>query len=71
MAQPASYREAHSHTRLRVAPHEEYYRHVHATKTEIVAAIDNWVKFYNSVRRHSSVGVLSPDDFEQSLHTAA
>ncbi|WP_410610255.1 IS3 family transposase [Amycolatopsis sp. lyj-109] len=50
---------------------EEYYRHVYATKTELVAAIDNWVKFYNSVRRHSSIGMLSPDTFEQSLPTAA
>jgi putative transposase len=51
--------------------HEEYYRHVYATKTELVAAIDKWVKFYNSVRRHSSIGMLSPDTFEQSLRTAA
>jgi putative transposase len=50
--------------------HEEYYRHVYATKAELVAAVDNWVKFYNSVRRHSSIGMLSPDIFEQSLHTA-
>lgn len=51
--------------------HEEYYRHAYATKSELVAAVDNWVKFYNSVRRHSSIGMLSPDTFEQSLRTAA
>ncbi len=51
--------------------HEEYYRHVYATKAELVAAVDNWVRFYNSVRRHSSIGMLSPDNFEQSLRTAA
>ncbi|MGW4523378.1 IS3 family transposase [Amycolatopsis sp. NPDC004378] len=51
--------------------HEHYYRHVYATKTELVAAVDNWVKFYNSVRRHSSIGMLSPDTFEQSLRMAA
>ncbi|RJQ83953.1 integrase core domain-containing protein, partial [Amycolatopsis panacis] len=40
-------------------------------KSELVAAVDNWVKFYNSVRRHSSIGMLSPDTFEQSLRMAA
>jgi transposase InsO family protein len=33
--------------------HEEYYRHVYATKTDLVAAVDNWIGFYDSVRRHS------------------
>jgi transposase InsO family protein len=51
--------------------HEEFYRHVYATKTELVAAIDNWVSFYNSVRRHSALGMLSPSDYEKSLRAAA
>lgn len=51
--------------------HEEYYRHVYATKAELVAAIDNWVSFYNSVRRHSALGMLSPSDYEKSLRTVA
>jgi putative transposase len=51
--------------------HEEYYRHVYATKTELVAAVDKWVRFYNSRRRHSAIGMLSPDDFEKSLPAAA
>ncbi|WIY03580.1 IS3 family transposase [Amycolatopsis mongoliensis] len=51
--------------------HEHYYRHAYATKMELVAAVDNWVRFYNSVRRHSAIGMLSPDNFEQSLRTAA
>jgi putative transposase len=51
--------------------HEHYYRYAYAIKTELVAAVDNWVRFYNSVRRHSSIGMLSPDNFEQSLRTAA
>jgi putative transposase len=51
--------------------HEEYYRHVYATKTELVAAVDNWVMFYNSVRRHSAIGMLSPDNYENSLRVAA
>ncbi|WP_410666757.1 IS3 family transposase [Amycolatopsis sp. cmx-4-68] len=51
--------------------HEEYYRHVYATKSELVAAVDNWVTLYNSVRRHSSIGMVSPDDYEKSLPAAA
>jgi len=51
--------------------HEQYYRHVYATKAELVAAIDKWVNFYNSVRRHSALGMLSPNDYEKSLRAAA
>ncbi|MCK0093843.1 IS3 family transposase [Rhodococcus sp. F64268] len=47
--------------------HEEYYRHVYATKSELVAGVDNWIVFYNTVRRNSAVGMLSPDSFETSL----
>ncbi len=50
--------------------HEEYYRHVYATKSELVAAVDNWIVFYNTGRRHSSVGMLSPDSYEKSLQAA-
>ena len=51
--------------------HEEYYRHVYATKAELVAAVDKWVRFYNSVRRHSAIGMLSPDVYEKSLPAVA
>ena len=51
--------------------HEHYYRHAYATKTELVAAVDNWITFYNSRRRHSAIGMLSPDNFETSLQAAA
>jgi transposase InsO family protein len=47
--------------------HEYYYRHVFTTKAELVAAVDNWMNFYNSRRRHSSIGMLSPDEYERSL----
>lgn len=50
---------------------ERYYRHTYTTKTELVAAVNKWIQFYNSVRRHSSVGMLSPDNFEQSPRAAA
>lgn len=47
--------------------HEFYYRHTFATKAELIAAVDNWMTFYNSRRRHSSIGMLSPDEYEWSL----
>ncbi|MGI8307122.1 IS3 family transposase [Saccharopolyspora hattusasensis] len=51
--------------------HEHYYRHTYATQTELVVAVDNWVRFYNAVRRHSAIGMLSPEDYESSLRAAA
>ncbi|WP_309117031.1 IS3 family transposase [Saccharothrix sp.] len=51
--------------------HEHYYRHVYATKSELVAAVDNWIRFYNSTRRHSKLGMRSPSDYESSLRAAA
>ena len=47
--------------------HEYYYRHTFVTKAELVAAIDKWMDTYNSRRRHSSIGMLSPDNYERSL----
>lgn len=47
--------------------HEHYYRHTYATRAELVAAVDNWVKRYNHERRHSAVGMLTPIQYEQSL----
>lgn len=47
--------------------HEYYYRHTFATRTELVAAVDNWIRWFNTERRHSAVGMLSPTRYEQSL----
>jgi transposase InsO family protein len=51
--------------------HEYYYRHTFATKAELVAAVDNWIGWYNDRRRHSAIGMLSPVRYEQSLTGAA
>jgi putative transposase len=51
--------------------HEHYYRHAYATKAELVAAIDNWIGRYNTKRRHSAIGMLSPVRYEQSLTSTA
>jgi putative transposase len=45
--------------------HEYYYRHTFASKTELVAAVDKWMHFYNTQRRHSVIGMLSPIAYEQ------
>ncbi|MBF6079523.1 transposase [Nocardia beijingensis] len=51
--------------------HESYYRHVCATKAELVASDDNWTRRYNHERRHSALGMLDPVRYEQSLTDAA
>ncbi|ADU00681.1 IS3 family transposase [Mycolicibacterium gilvum] len=50
--------------------HEYYYRHTFATTAEIIAAVDKWMHFYNTQRRHSTIGMLSPIAYEQSLNAA-
>jgi putative transposase len=47
--------------------HEYYYRHTFATKAELVVAVDKWIERYNTQRRHSAIGMLSPVCYEQSL----
>lgn len=47
--------------------HEHYYRHVYATRAELVAAVDKWIEWYNNQRRHSAIGMLNPVRYEQSL----
>ncbi|MCA2240567.1 transposase [Mycobacterium avium] len=33
----------------------------------MIAAVDNWMRFYNHQRRHSSIGQRSPITYERSL----
>lgn len=41
-----------------------------STRVELAAALADWLDtFYNSTRRHSSLGYLTPDEFE-ALHSA-
>lgn len=41
------------------------------TRTELASAIFEWIEgWYNPVRRHSALGMLSPHDYE-SLHISA
>ncbi|OMC40106.1 integrase [Mycobacterium sp. GA-1841] len=47
--------------------HEYYYRHTFGTKAELIAAVDNWMTFYNHQRRHSAIGMRSPINYERAL----
>ncbi len=47
-----------------VFKHEYYYRHAFATKEELYSAIGRWMIYYNTRRRHSSIGQRSPIDYE-------
>ncbi len=49
-----------------VFKHEYYYRHTFATKQELYSAIDRWMIYYNTRRRHSTIGQRSPIDYETS-----
>ncbi|APA94532.1 Transposase InsF for insertion sequence IS3A [Nocardia seriolae] len=51
--------------------HEFYYRHTFTRKAELVAAVDKWVDRYNTTRRHSAIGGISPIRYERSLETDA
>ena len=44
--------------------HEYYKRHAFTTYTNLTAGLDNYIRFYNHDRRHSSLGMISPIDFE-------
>ena len=51
--------------------HEYYYRHPFATRAELYLAIDKWMVYYNGRRRHSSVGQVSPINYEQTVSKLA
>jgi putative transposase len=44
--------------------HECYKRHAFTTYANMAAGLDNYIRFYNHDRRHSSLEMLSPIDFE-------
>lgn len=52
-----------------VFKHEYYYRHTFVTKEELYCAINRWMIYYNSRRRHSSNGQCSPINYEAGLDT--
>ncbi|MCZ4537921.1 integrase core domain-containing protein, partial [Gordonia terrae] len=50
--------------------HENYKRHAYVSYANLTAGLDNYIRFYNHDRRHSSLGMISPIDFEIRSHTS-
>ncbi|WP_222618127.1 integrase core domain-containing protein [Nakamurella sp. PAMC28650] len=50
--------------------HEFYYRRTFVTMAELYAAIDRWMVYYNTWRRHSSNGQRSPISYENAKSLA-
>ncbi|NDK92641.1 IS3 family transposase [Gordonia desulfuricans] len=50
--------------------HEYYKRHAFTTRTNLTAGLENYIRFYNHDRRHSSLGMISPINFEISSHAS-
>lgn len=44
--------------------HEYYKRHAIPSYANLTAGLDNYIRYYNHERRHSSLGMISPIDFE-------
>ncbi len=44
--------------------HEYYYRHTGTTHAEPAAGIDEFIDFYNTFRKYSKIGNISPINYE-------
>ena len=51
--------------------HEYFYRHVFANMSELRAGVEGYIHFYNHDRRYSTIGNVSPVNFELALSQVA
>lgn len=49
--------------------HEEIHRNEYSSPEHLIRAVEDYVRFYNRIRMHSSIGYEAPDQFARSYHT--
>lgn len=51
--------------------HEYFYRHVFANMSELGVGVEHYIDFHNHDRRYSTIGNVSPVNYELALFRVA